>query len=101
MRMSEQGRPTMTLRRIPRDGAPAALAIAALAAVACPGWVGPADAATYYVDGSNPQCSNSGSGTLNAPYCTISAALAANHDPGTEIDVMPGTYREQVTVAAS
>src|SRR5437867_5730633 len=55
----------------------------------------------YYVDGSNSACSNSGSGTQSSPYCTISAALAAHHDPGTTIYVMPGVYHEQVTVPAS
>src|SRR5438093_794963 len=37
----------------------------------------------YYVDGNSSACSNSGPGTQSAPYCTISAALAAHHDPGT------------------
>ena len=55
----------------------------------------------YYVNGSSSACSNSGPGTQSAPYCTISAALAAHHDPGTTLYVMPGVYHEQVTLPAS
>src|SRR5438094_937453 len=55
----------------------------------------------YYVNGSSSACSNSGPGTQSAPYCTITAALAAHHDPGTTLYVMPGVYHEQVTVPAS
>src|SRR5712671_1642350 len=58
-------------------------------------------AATYYVDQSSPSCSTSGPGTPEAPYCTISSALAAHHGSGTTIVVLPGTYHEQVTVPAS
>jgi parallel beta-helix repeat protein len=60
-----------------------------------------ASATTYYVDNSTAACSNSGPGTTTRPYCTISAALAAHHVAGTTIVVMPGIYREQVTVPAS
>src|SRR6185436_16081102 len=56
---------------------------------------------TYYVDAGNPACSNSGPGDPSQPYCTISAALTAHHGPGSVIHVMPGRYREQVTLAGS
>src|SRR5438093_4200411 len=72
-----------------------------LASVACPVGVGRAHAADFYVNNSSASCSDAGPGTQDAPFCTISAALAAHHDPGTTINVMPGMYREQVTVPAS
>jgi parallel beta-helix repeat protein len=80
----------LTLRR-----ATAVLAVVSCAAAA------PAAAATYYVDGANSACSNSGSGTQAKPYCTISAALAAHSSPGTTIIVKPAFYREQVTIPGS
>src|ERR1041385_1904526 len=55
----------------------------------------------YYVNGSSSSCSDAGPGTQSAPYCTITAALTAHHDPGTTIYVMPGVYHEQVTLPAS
>jgi parallel beta-helix repeat protein len=59
-----------------------------------------ARATTYYVGGSG--CSDgAGVGTPSQPFCTISAALAAFHSPGTIIEVNAGTYREQITVPAS
>mgnify|MGYP003507934277 CR=1 FL=1 len=36
-----------------------------------------AEATTYYVDGSNPSCTDSGDGSSSSPYCTISAAVTA------------------------
>jgi hypothetical protein len=60
-----------------------------------------ARAQTFYVDGSSPACSPTGPGTLDAPYCTLSAALAAHHAPGDLILVRPGVYRETVRVPAS
>ena len=56
---------------------------------------------TYYVDASNPGCSNSGSGTTAQPYCSISAAVTARGAPGTTILVQPGVYAEQVTLVSS
>jgi len=58
-------------------------------------------AGTIYVDASHPSCSPAGPGTIDSPYCTISAAAAAQGGPGTTIIVRPGVYREQVTVGAS
>jgi hypothetical protein len=53
------------------------------------------------VDGSSGTCSPTGPGTQASPFCTITAALTAQHAAGTTIVVMPGTYREQVTLPAS
>ena len=58
-------------------------------------------AGSYYVDGSDPNCSDSGPGTEVAPYCTISRAATAQSGPGTLILVKPSSYREQINVPAS
>jgi parallel beta-helix repeat protein len=58
-------------------------------------------AGTYFVNAGGASCSDSGSGTQADPYCTISAALAAHHAAGDSIVVLPGVYREQVTVPDS
>jgi parallel beta-helix repeat protein len=60
-----------------------------------------ANAQTFYVDGANGTCSNTGAGTELQPYCTIAAAMAAHNGPGVTIIVKPGIYREQITVNAS
>lgn len=57
-------------------------------------------AATLYVDSNNLACTDLGSGTPSAPYCTILAAVAAA-GPGTTILVSPGVYREEVNVSNS
>lgn len=61
----------------------------------------PVAGGTYYVDNANPACSDIGPGSQATPYCTISAAVAAQTLPGTTIIVMPGVYREQVNITAS
>jgi hypothetical protein len=53
-------------------------------------------ATTYYVDNTNPTCSNAGTGSEAAPYCSIVSAAAAHHGPDISIRVVAGTYREQV-----
>jgi hypothetical protein len=60
-----------------------------------------ARAAEFFVNNASGSCSDTGPGTSAAPYCSISAALAAHHAPGDIITVMPGRYREQVTLPAS
>src|SRR5437762_10883610 len=60
-----------------------------------------ATASVFVVDNSSSSCSDAGPGSSTTPYCTISAALLAHHDPGTTIEVMPGVYHEQVTIPAS
>ncbi|HXS81755.1 MAG TPA: PKD domain-containing protein, partial [Methylomirabilota bacterium] len=60
-----------------------------------------ARAAEFFVNNSSASCNNAGAGTAAQPYCSITAALTAHHEPGVVITVMPGRYREQVTVPAS
>jgi len=61
----------------------------------------PAMAATEkYVNGSDPDCSDSGSGTSSQPYCTITKA-ATVADAGTTVLVSSGTYGGDVVVAKS
>ena len=58
-------------------------------------------AAEFFVNPSDPNSTDSGNGTLIQPFKTISAALAAQHAPGTTIHVYPGIYPEKVTIPAS
>jgi parallel beta-helix repeat protein len=55
---------------------------------------------TLFVDGSNPACSDAGSGTATQPFCTIHAA-AAKVVAGQTVQVLAGTYPESVTVRSS
>jgi uncharacterized repeat protein (TIGR01451 family) len=59
-----------------------------------------ADSATLYVDGSNPNCSDTGPGTDTQPFCRIGAA-AARVSAGQTVQVAAGTYSENVTVPVS
>ena len=54
-----------------------------------------------YVDVMHPSASDSGPGTANAPYRTITEALLAHPDTGVTVVVRPGVYRERVAVPAS
>ncbi|HEU5393976.1 MAG TPA: right-handed parallel beta-helix repeat-containing protein, partial [Candidatus Methylomirabilis sp.] len=56
---------------------------------------------TFFVDGANPGCSNTGPGTEETPYCTIGAAAKARGGPGTTLLVKPAIYRERIDVTAS
>lgn len=58
-------------------------------------------AGAWWVDNTSPLCSNTGPGTSDTPLCTISAAAARAINAGDQVMVRPGTYAEQVTVAAS
>ena len=69
-------------------------------AVACM-LAGAANAATFYVNNQNPASTDGGAGTLAQPYRTISAAVTQHGGPGNAIEVLPGTYLEQVSVSAS
>ena len=60
----------------------------------------PAGAATFFVDQNNAQCTNSGSGTEQQPFCTISAAISPVA-PGDTVIVKPGTYDEEVRISKS
>jgi len=73
-------------------------AILAAAFASAPAFVSRADAANFYVSASADSCASPRPGTRTSPYCTITAALAAHHTPGTRIFVLPGVYHEQVTL---
>src|SRR5438093_2902911 len=75
--------------------------MAALLLTAASGALSTAGAADFFVNNATGTCSPTGPGTQAQPYCSISAALAAHHDPGTRNLVAPGRYREQVTLPAS
>src|SRR6185503_12216910 len=90
----ESGAATGTSDRKPGPGPVAVILLLGLLA-------GRASAGTYYVDGSSLQCSPSGPGTPEQPYCTISAAIAARGTAGNTILVQPGIYRETITFPAS
>ncbi len=62
---------------------------------------GSANAATFYVNNQSAAATDAGAGTLAQPYRTISAAVNQRGGPGTIIEVLPGVYREQVSVSAS
>ncbi|MBX5475331.1 MAG: right-handed parallel beta-helix repeat-containing protein [Thermoleophilia bacterium] len=87
-------------RRRARSRILAAFSIAlAAAAVAAPG----AEAVggpVLYVDGSSASCTDGGTGTQAAPFCTIGAA-AAVVAAGQTVQVAAGVYRESVTVRSS
>lgn len=53
-----------------------------------------------FVDASNPSCTDTGTGTSTAPYCTIQAAASAAQ-PGDTVQVESGTYTESVTISRS
>jgi parallel beta-helix repeat protein len=82
---------------------PAALGLCAVAVALALCSISPAlggSPTTLYVDGSSPNCSNSGTGAQGAPFCTISAAVA-KVAPGQTVQVAGGTYSEKVTIAKS
>jgi len=74
------------------------VALVALAIV--PGAARAVGGTTLYVDRSNPSCSDSGSGTIDQPYCRIGAA-AGVAAAGQTVQVAAGTYPEAVTVSGS
>lgn len=57
-----------------------------------------AGAAVFYVQRSNPSCSDTGPGSEAIPYCTIVAAKTAHGSAGNTIYVKPGVYREEVLI---
>ena len=54
----------------------------------------------YWVN-NTVTCSDTGTGTQAAPFCTISQGTKKAVLPGDTVHVAPGTYREQVTINAS
>jgi parallel beta-helix repeat protein len=57
-------------------------------------------AATWWVDQTDPACSDSGPGAEASPFCTIKAG-AGHALAGDSVLVRPGTYREQVSPPVS
>ena len=60
----------------------------------------PPPAATLYVDKGNPNCTDTGLGTSDQPFCSIVPA-ASRINPGQTVQVGSGTYTEAVTVPTS
>lgn len=54
----------------------------------------------YYVDQTNPACTDNGPGDLSTPYCTI-AKGTSRLQPGQTLYIGNGTYLEQVKVTVS
>ncbi len=55
---------------------------------------------TYFVDKTNLSCSDSGSGTSLAPFCTLGKA-ASVAGPGDTVSVVAGSYAETVNPSTS
>lgn len=91
----------MSLVATRRGGVLQALSRAALAVIVSVTAVPAAGAAEIFVNPADPNSSDGGDGSVVNPFKTISAALAAHHDPGTTIHVFPGIYPEKVTIPAS
>ncbi|MFZ5858219.1 MAG: MBG domain-containing protein [Chloroflexota bacterium] len=53
---------------------------------------------TYYVDNTNPACSDAGPGTSAVPYCTLAKGASVASIPGDTVHVLAGTYAETVFV---
>jgi len=87
-------------RPIQRMAVPVALALA-LAVLWLParawGWA----PGTWYVDNTSARSSDTGPGTQDKPFRTITAALAAHRDSGVTIVVRGGPYRERVAIGSS
>jgi parallel beta-helix repeat protein len=76
------------------------LIVAGLALLIVPASLHAAPGPVLYVDRANASCSNSGPGTVDQPFCTISAA-ASQVAAGQTVQVAGGTYPERVVVATS
>jgi parallel beta-helix repeat protein len=57
-------------------------------------------ASTLYVDNGNPNCTDTGLGTQDQPFCTIGTA-ASRINPGQTVQVASGTYAGGITVPTS
>ena len=74
--------------------------VVGLALALMPGSLSAATSSVLYVDRANPACSDAGSGTVDQPFCTISAA-ASKVVAGQTVQVASGTYPERVVVSSS
>ncbi|NUR07263.1 MAG: PKD domain-containing protein [Nocardioidaceae bacterium] len=86
--------------RPPRFAGGTALLLA-LAALALPAAPASAAGTVFWVDNTAAGCTDTGTGTTTAPFCTISAAVKKAVLPGDDVRIRPGTYREQVTPGAN
>lgn len=86
------------MRGEPRRVVPVALAVLLLSLGASR--VSQAAASVLYVDRGNTACSDSGSGTIDQPFCTIRAA-AGKVAAGQTVQVAAGAYPEAVTIPTS
>jgi parallel beta-helix repeat protein len=83
-------------RRLTAALGTAAALVAAIAGLSS-GGTASAVPTTVYVDGGNPNCSDSGTGLPTAPYCTIVQA-AKKAVAGQAVQVAAGTYSGEVAV---
>ncbi|MGZ4429068.1 MAG: hypothetical protein ACXVEV_13080, partial [Nocardioidaceae bacterium] len=91
----------MTPRSLRFAAAPSALLLACAGILVLTGSPAAAAGTGYFVDGGSAACTDTGTGTQAAPFCTVSAAAKKAVNPGDTVHIAPGVYREQVTVAGS
>ncbi|MGZ4536415.1 MAG: right-handed parallel beta-helix repeat-containing protein [Nocardioidaceae bacterium] len=91
----------MTTRSLRFAAAPSALLLACAGILVLTGSPAAAAGTGYFVDGGSAACTDTGTGTQAAPFCTVSAAAKKAINPGDTVHIAPGVYREQVTVAGS
>jgi parallel beta-helix repeat protein len=88
------------LKKTPSWGLALGTLLATAAVALVPGSLSAATGPLLYVDQANSACSDTGSGTVDQPFCTISAA-ATRVAAGQTVQVASGTYSEQVTIPVS
>jgi len=93
--ISGMGERELVRRRTPRRFLSALAAAVSAVALLVPGAHG--TATSIFVDQANPNCSNSGTGSVTQPFCTITAA-GGKVVPGTTVQVASGNYPEKVSV---
>ncbi len=86
--------------KFPRHAARWLVLVAVAAPIVAYTWVASATPTVLYVDGSNPSCTDSGSGTQSVPYCTITKG-ASVATAGQTVQVAAGTYPQLATVGHS
>jgi parallel beta-helix repeat protein len=94
-----------TLKKLNRSSVSVGIRVTALIIIVAWSLVGMSPASvsaagsTYYVNNINPAaCSDSGPGTIAAPYCTITKGASMASVPGDTVIVLAGTYAETVFV---
>ena len=73
------------------------VAVAAVTALVLLAPTAQSAATTLFVDQANPNCSNTGTGSVTQPFCTITAANS-KVVPGITVQVAAGSYPEKVAV---